>query len=57
MSHSHKFDKMSIASEKDTAIWTGQTKMTIQQMEDEISADSEIGRKLKSVEKDLKKYL
>lgn len=42
--------------EADTMIMAGHTKMTVKQMEDEIKADSEIGRKLKSVEEELEKY-
>lgn len=51
-----KFEKLSRDKEESTVIMAGQTKMTISQLEDEIKADSEIGHKLKSVEKELDKY-
>ena len=52
----HKFEKLSRDDESKTVIMAGQTRLTIQQLEDEIKMDSEIGRKLKSVEKELEKY-
>lgn len=51
-----KYKKLSRSEEKDTKIMAGQTIFTIEQLEDEIKADSEIGRKLKSIEKELEKY-
>jgi hypothetical protein len=51
-----KFEKLTRSSEEDTIIMAGQVKMTISQLEEEIKTDSEIGRKLKSVEKELDKY-
>jgi hypothetical protein len=51
-----KFEKLSRDKEENTVIMAGHTKMKISQLEDEIKADSEIGRKLKSVEKELDKY-
>lgn len=51
-----KFEKLSRDKEENTIIMAGQVKMTVSQLEDEINANSEIGRKLKSVEKELDKY-
>ncbi len=51
-----KFEKLSRDKEEKTVIMAGHTKMTIEQMEEEIKADSEIGKKLKSIEKELEKY-
>lgn len=52
----YKFEKLSRDDEKKTRIMAGQVEFTIQQLEDEIKADSEVGRKLKSIEKELEKY-
>jgi len=52
----YKFEKLSRDDEKKTVIMAGHTKFTIQELEDEIRADSEVGRKLKSIEKELEKY-
>lgn len=51
-----KFVKLSRDDEDNTRIMAGQTIFTVRQLENEIKADSEIGRKLKSVEKELEKY-
>lgn len=51
-----KFEKLTIDEEDKTKIMAGHVQFTIGQLEDEIKADSEIGRKLKSVEKELLKY-
>lgn len=51
-----KFERLSRDKEENTIIMAGQLKMTVSQLEDEIKADSEIGRKLKSIEKELDKY-
>ena len=52
----HKFEKLSRDDEKKTVIMAGHTTFSIQQLEDEISANSEVGRKLRSIEKELEKY-
>ncbi len=52
----HRFEKLSRDEEKKTMIMAGHAKFTIEQLEEEIRADSEVGRKLKSVEKELEKY-
>jgi hypothetical protein len=51
-----KFEKLSRDKEENTIIMAGQTKMTVSQLEDEIKADSEIGRKLRQIEHELEKY-
>ncbi len=51
-----KFLKLSRDDEEKTKIMAGHTVLTIKQLEEEIKADSEIGRKLKSIEKELDKY-
>lgn len=50
-----KFDKLSRDSEDRTIIMAGHTQFTIKELEDEINWNSEIGRKLKTVEKELEK--
>lgn len=52
----HKFEKLSRDDEKKTVIMAGHTQFTIEQLENEINANSEVGRKLKSIEKELDKY-
>ncbi len=52
----YKFEKLSRDDEKKTRIMAGHAEFTIQQLEDEIKADSEVGRKLRSIEKELEKY-
>jgi hypothetical protein len=51
-----KFEKLSRDKEENTIIMAGQVKMTVSQLEDEIKADSEIGRKLRQIEHELEKY-
>ena len=51
-----EFAKLTRDNEDKTIMMAGHTQFTINQLEDEINADSEIGRKLKSVEKELEKY-
>ncbi len=52
----YKFEKLSRDKENNTKIMAGHTQFTIQELEDEIKANSEVGRKLKSIEKELEKY-
>lgn len=52
----YKFEKLSRDDEKNTMIMAGHTQFTIEQLEEEIKADSEVGRKLKSIEKELERY-
>ncbi len=56
MAEDRRFEKLSRSTEEDTKIMAGHVQFTIKQLEDEIRVDSEIGRKLKSVEKELEKY-
>jgi len=52
-----KFEKLSLDTQDNTKIMAGFTEFTIQQLEDEIdNPNSEIGRKLRSVEAELEKY-
>lgn len=52
-----KFEKLSIDDPQNTKIMAGYAEFTIQQLEDEIdNPNSEIGKKLKSVEDMLDKY-
>ena len=51
-----KFVKLSRDDEDKTIIMAGQNQFTIKQLEDEIKADSEIGRKLRQIEHELEKY-
>jgi len=48
-----KFEKLTRSSKEDTKIMAGHTEFSVEQLENEIKMDSEIGRKLKSIEKDL----
>ena len=52
----YKFEKLSRDEEDKTKIMAGHTVFTVKQLEDEIKSDSEIGRKLKSIEQELDKY-
>jgi putative AlgH/UPF0301 family transcriptional regulator len=56
MANNYKFEKLSRDDEKKTMIMAGHAQFTIEQLEEEINANSEVGRKLKSVEKELEKY-
>lgn len=47
----NKFEKLSRDEECNTKILAGHSEFTINDLENEIKADSEIGRKLKKVEK------
>lgn len=52
-----KFEKLSLDNPENTKIMAGFAEFTIQQLESEITnPNSEIGRKLKSVEAELDKY-
>lgn len=51
-----KFVRLTADKEENTKILAGHISFSVKQLEDEISADSEIGRKLKSVEDELAKY-
>ena len=49
----HKFERLSRDDEKKTRIIAGDKQFTVGQLEKEIKSNSEIGRKLRSVEKKL----
>lgn len=51
-----KFDKLSRDDPDKTIIMAGHTQFTVKELEDEINWNSEIGKKLKAVEKELEKY-
>jgi len=51
-----KFEKLSLDEPSKTRIMAGYATFTIEQLENEIDANSEIGKKLRSVEKELEKY-
>jgi len=51
-----KFEKLSLDEPDKTVIMAGYSQFTINQLENEIDSNSEIGKKLKSVEKLLEKY-
>jgi len=50
------FKKLSEDKPEKTVIMAGYTEFTIKQLENEIDANSEIGKKLKSVENILEQY-
>jgi len=56
MPENKKFEKLSADKEENTKIMAGHHIFTVKQLEDEIDANSEIGRKLRSIEKELEKY-
>ncbi len=51
-----KFEKLSLDDPSSTKIMAGYAQFTIKQLEIEIDSNSEIGKKLKSVEEILDKY-
>ncbi len=51
-----KYEKLSLDTPENTKIMAGYATFSIQQLEDEINSDSEIGKKLRSVEDMLDKY-
>jgi len=52
----NKFEKLSLDTPENTIIMAGYGQFTVKQLESEIDANSEIGKKLKSVEDLLDKY-
>ena len=50
------FEKLSRDDVSNTKIMAGQHTFTIEELEEEIKVDSEVGRKLKSIEKELDNY-
>lgn len=51
-----EYKKLSRSDEKDTKIMAGHIVFDISQLEAEIDANTDVGRKLKSIEKELEKY-
>ena len=49
----HKFEKLSRDDNKKTKIFVGDSQFTIEQMEKEMKSNSNLGKKLRSVEKKL----
>lgn len=56
MPDNRRYTKLSEGDPNNTIIMAGNTTFTISQLEEEIDANSEIGRKLKTIEKELEKY-
>lgn len=52
----HLFEKLTRDNPENTKIMAGYSTFTVNQLEEEISSDTEIGRKLKSIEKQLEDY-
>jgi hypothetical protein len=53
---SRRFEKLTRDNVEDTRIMAGHSSFTVQQLENEIDANTEIGKKLKTIEKELEKY-
>lgn len=51
-----KYESLSLDTEANTRICAGHGTYTIKQLQREIDSNSEIGRKLRTVEKELEKY-
>lgn len=51
-----KYEKLTRDNIENTKIMAGHSQLTIEQLETEISSDSEIGKKLKTIERELEKY-
>ena len=52
----YQYESLSLDSEENTKICAGHGTYTVKQLQQEIDSNSEIGRKLKSVEEKLKDY-
>lgn len=50
------FQRLTRDSPENTRILAGHSSFTVGQLEEEINMDTEIGRKLKTIEKELDKY-
>lgn len=50
------YQKLTRDSPDNTKIMAGHSMFTVEQLEEEINMDTEIGRKLKTIEKELDKY-
>jgi len=51
-----EYQKLTRDEVSNTRILAGHSSFTIEQLEEEINMDTEIGKKLKSIEKELEKY-
>ncbi len=51
-----KYERLTVDKEENTRILAGHISFSVRQLEDEIDANSEIGRKLKQIEDKLKDY-
>jgi hypothetical protein len=51
-----KYESLSLDSEENTKIYAGHGTYTVKQLQQEIDSNSEIGKKLRTVEKELDKY-
>ena len=51
-----KYESLSLDTEENTKIYAGHGAYTVKQLQQEIDSNSEIGKKLKTVEKELLKY-
>lgn len=48
-----KYKKLSRSTEDDTVIMGGHTQFTVEQLETEVKMNSDLGKKIKQVDKDL----
>lgn len=51
-----EYQKLTRDDPDNTRILAGHSSFTIEQLEEEINMDTEIGKKLKTIEKELEKY-
>ncbi len=51
-----KYEKLSRDKEEKTVIMAGHVPLTVEQLENEMKSTSDMGRKLKEIEKKLEKY-
>lgn len=54
--NTQRFEKLTRDAPESTLIMAGHSTFTIEQLENEIDANTEVGKKLKSIEKQLEKY-
>jgi hypothetical protein len=51
-----KYESLSLDTEENTKIYAGHGAYTVKQLQQEIDSNSDIGKKLRTVEKELEKY-
>lgn len=56
MAYDKRYEKLSRGSLEETKIMAGGNVFSIQQLQEEIDMNTEIGKKLKTIEKELDKY-